>query len=168
MKAEKDYEELLRLFNKHKVRYCIIGSYAVAFYARPRYTKDIDILLDRSADNSRRVVQALNEFGFESLSLSEKDFQKKGTIIQLGYEPLRVDLLTGLEGLPFSRAWTNKKRGFFGKQSVPFISLADLILLKKKSKRLHDKIDMELLLASQKKARVAKPRRRASKPSVLT
>jgi len=168
MKAEKDYEELLRLFNKHKVRYCIIGSYAVAFYARPRYTKDIDILLDRSADNSRRVVQALNEFGFESLSLSEKDFQKKGTIIQLGYEPLRVDLLTGLEGLPFSRAWTNKKRGFFGKQSVPFISLADLILLKKKSKRLHDKIDMELLLASQKKARVAKPRRQASKPSVLT
>ncbi len=166
MKVEKDYEELLRLFNKHRVRYCIVGSYAVAFYARPRYTKDIDILLDSAVDNSRRVIQALNEFGFSSLSLSEKDFQIKGNILQLGYEPLRVDLLVGLEGLSFGRAWANKKRGLFGKQSVPFIGLADLIFLKKKSKRLQDKIDVELLQASQLKARSAKPGRRAVKRSL--
>jgi len=70
MRVEKDYEGLFRLFNKHRVRYCIIGSYAVAFYARPRYTKDIDILIEPNVDNSERVVRALNEFGFESLALS--------------------------------------------------------------------------------------------------
>jgi hypothetical protein len=74
MKAEKDFEELFALFNKHRVRYCIVGSYAVAFHARPRYTKDIDILIEASPKNSRSVVRALNEFGFKSLRLSDKDF----------------------------------------------------------------------------------------------
>ena len=74
MKAEKDFEELFALFNKHRVRYCIVGSFAVAFYARPRYTKDIDVLIEPSRENSRKVVRALNAFGFESLNLSEKDF----------------------------------------------------------------------------------------------
>ena len=72
--AEKDFEELFALFNKHRVRYCIVGSFAVAFYARPRYTKDIDVLIEPSRENSRKVVRALNAFGFESLNLSEKDF----------------------------------------------------------------------------------------------
>jgi len=63
MKVEKDYEELFALFNKHRVRYCIVGSYALAFYARPRYTKDIDILIEPSRENSGRIVRALNEFG---------------------------------------------------------------------------------------------------------
>ena len=62
MKVEKDYEDLLRLLNKHKVRYCIVGAYAVAFYARPRYTKDMDILVEPEIDNGRRIVKALNEF----------------------------------------------------------------------------------------------------------
>jgi hypothetical protein len=74
----------------NQVKYCIIGSYAVAFYARPQYTKDIDILIEPSVDNSQRVVRALNEFGFESSALSAADFRKKGNIIQLGYEPVRA------------------------------------------------------------------------------
>jgi uncharacterized protein involved in exopolysaccharide biosynthesis len=72
--AEKDFEELFALFNKHRVRYCIVGSFAVAFYARPRYTKDIDVLIEPSRENSRKVVRALNDFGFKSLKLSDKDF----------------------------------------------------------------------------------------------
>jgi len=68
MKVEKDYEELLKLFNKHKVKYCIIGAYAVAFYAKPRYTKDMDILVEPSIKNGQKIVNALNEFGFKSLT----------------------------------------------------------------------------------------------------
>ncbi|MBW1608994.1 MAG: hypothetical protein JRJ74_12975, partial [Deltaproteobacteria bacterium] len=85
MKVEKDYEELLELFSKHSVRYCIIGAYALAFYARPRYTKDIDILVENSTENARNVLKALHEFGFGSLPLSEEDFIEPGQIIQLGY-----------------------------------------------------------------------------------
>ncbi len=146
MKVEKDYEELFELFNKYKIRCCIVGSYALAFYVRPRYTKDIDILIEPSRDNSRKVVRALNEFGFASLNLSERDFQAKKRIIQLGFEPLRIDLLTGLEGCSFSRIWANKNRGFFGRARVYFIGLGDLIRLKKRSTRLQDKADLELLL----------------------
>jgi len=55
MKTEKDYEEFLELLNKHKVRYCIIGSYALSFHARPRYTKDIDILIEASLENAKKI-----------------------------------------------------------------------------------------------------------------
>jgi len=99
MKVEKDYEELLKLFNKHRVKYCIIGAYAVAFYAKPRYTKDMDILVEPSIKNGQKIVNALNEFGFKSLNLSEKDFSLRGKIIQLGYEPVRVDIITSRIGI---------------------------------------------------------------------
>jgi len=163
MKVEKDYAELFVLFNRHRVRYCIVGSYALAFYAAPRYTKDIDVLIEPSRDNSRRVVRALNEFGFKSLNLSEADFRIPKQIIQLGYEPLRVDLLTGLEGLTFGRVWTNRSRGVFGKERVYFIGLADLIRLKKRSGRAQDKADLELLLQAKPKKRAGVKNPRANR-----
>lgn len=149
MRVEKDYEELFKLFNKHRVRYCIIGSYAVAFYARPRYTKDIDILIEPSVGNSRRVVRALNEFGFEGLALSGADFRKKGNIIQLGYEPVRVDILTSLKGCAFARAWKNRETGQYGQENVCFIGLEDLIRLKKESSRSQDRADLIFLLETK-------------------
>ncbi|MGB7295477.1 MAG: nucleotidyltransferase [Candidatus Aminicenantales bacterium] len=149
MRVEKDYEELFKLFNKHKVRYCIIGAYAVAFYARPRYTKDIDILIEPSVDNSGRVVQALNEFGFESLALSAADFRKKGNIIQLGYEPVRIDILTSLKGCSFAGAWKYKETAKYGREKVYFIGLEDLIRLKKMSKRPQDSADLIFLLEAK-------------------
>ena len=99
MRIEKDYEELLGLLNKHKVKYCIVGAYAVAFHKKPRYTKDIDIFVEPSVENGKKIVDALNEFGFESLHLSENDFAEKGRIIQLGYEPVRVDIITEIAGV---------------------------------------------------------------------
>jgi hypothetical protein len=149
VRVEKDYEGLFRLFNKHRVRYCIIGSYAVAFYARPRYTKDIDILIEPSVDNSERVVRALNEFGFESLALSAADFRKKGNIIQLGYEPVRVDILTSLKGCSFARAWKHKETAKYGQGRVYFIGLEDLIRLKKSSARPQDRADLIFLLEAK-------------------
>lgn len=145
MKTEKDFEELLGLFNRHKVRYCIIGSYAVAFYAKPRYTKDIDILIEPSAVNGRRIIKALRDFGFDSLALSEGDFQTKKRIIQLGYEPLRIDLLTSVEGRSFQRVWKNRTSGAYGAIKANIIGLGDLMAMKKRSERLQDKMDLEAL-----------------------
>ncbi len=82
MKVEKGYEELLESFNKNNVKYCIIGAYALAFYARPRHTKAIDILVENSIENARRILKALNEFGFGSLQLLERDFTEPGQIIE--------------------------------------------------------------------------------------
>jgi len=149
VRVEKGYEELFKLFNKHRVRYCIIGSYAVAFYARPRYTIAIDILIEPSVDNSRRVVRTLTEFGFGSLALSASDFRKKGNIIQLGYEPVRVDILTSLKGCSFTHAWKHREAARYGHEKVCFIGLEDLIRLKKMSKRPQDRTDLIFLLETK-------------------
>lgn len=152
MKVEKDYEELLGLFNKHSVKYCIIGAYALAFYARPRYTKDIDILVENSIENAWRILKALHEFGFGSLPLSEQDFTEPGQIIQLGYEPVRIDLITSIKGIDFQEIWKNRSLGKFGEQQVFFIGINDLIASKKIANRSQDRADLEVLLEVLKKS----------------
>lgn len=145
MRLEPDYEELLKLFNKHRVKYCVVGAFAVAFYARPRYTKDMDILVEANLENGRRINKALKDFGFGSLKLSPEDFTKTKQIIQLGYEPVRIDLLTSIEGNSFEDVWKHKKHGIYGKTKVFFIGPDELIKNKKALNRKQDQADIELL-----------------------
>ncbi len=152
MKVEKTYEEFLGLLNRHNVRYCIIGAYAVAFYAKPRYTKDIDILIEPSRKNAQQVLNALNDFGFGELSISLEDLTDEGNILQLGYEPLRIDLLTKLEGFRFQEIWRNRVTAEYGSERVHFIGLDDLIQNKKRAARPTDKIDIDLLEKARKKS----------------
>ena len=149
MKTEKDYEEFLELLNEHKVRYCIIGSYALSFHARPRYTKDIDILVEASPENAKKILTALDKFGFGSLNLRVEDFSEKGNIIQLGYEPVRIDIITSLKGLDFSDIWENRVQGLYGNQKVNFIDRQNLINSKKLSNRIQDRADLELLQSNK-------------------
>jgi len=111
----------------------------------------MDILVEPKLENGVKIVKALNEFGFKSLGLTPNDFTKERQIIQLGYEPVRIDLLTSLPGLTFAKVWKNKKLGIYGKQKVFFISRDDLIETKKKTKRKQDFADLELLLKTKKK-----------------
>ena len=154
MRVEKDYEDLLKLFNKHNVRYCIIGAFAMAYYARPRYTKDMDLLIDPKPDNARKIIKALEDFGFASLGLAVGDFCQREKIIQLGYEPVRIDLITSIPGCSFNQVWKNSKTGKFGKQKVYFIGLNELIKNKKVTNRKQDKADLEILLAVRKKIKI--------------
>ena len=152
MKTEKDFEELLRLFNTNKVRYCIVGAYAVAFHAEPRYTKDMDIFVEPDRNNAGKIIKSLKEFGFGSLSLEEKDLIRKGKIIQLGYEPLRIDLLTSIDGCAFKEVWAGRAIGVYGKQKAIFIGLNELIKNKKKSGRKQDGVDIAILKSRKKRA----------------
>lgn len=145
MKTEKDYEEFLSLLNKHNVRYCVIGAFALAFHARPRYTKDIDILVESTTANAKQLLAALDEFGFLSLNLSIKDFSTRGNIIQLGYEPVKIDVITSIKGLDFDDIWENRIQGPYGKQTINYIDRQNLIRSKMLSNRAQDKADLELL-----------------------
>lgn len=145
MKVEKDYKELLELFNEHNVKYCIIGSFALAFYARPRYTKDLDILVEPTSQNARKILAALKDFGFGELDLTEQDFIEPGQVVQLGYEPVRIDLITSITGLDFVKIWKNRSSRRFGNIDVFFIGLKEFIESKKKADRLQDRADLELL-----------------------
>jgi predicted nucleotidyltransferase len=159
VKIEKDYEDILRLFNKYKVRYCIVGAFAVAFYARPRYTKDLDLLVSPDLRNGERIVKALNEFGFKAVGLDGEDFKEEGKIIQLGYEPVRIDLLTSVAGSSFEGIWKKRKIGTYGKEKVNFIGLEELIVNKRKSKRKQDQVDLEILLGVRLKKKKTKFRK---------
>ncbi len=153
--VEKDFEELLTLFNKHKVEYCIIGAFAVGFHAIPRYTKDLDIFVRPHIQNGAKIVAALRDFGFGSLKISEDDFSKPGAIIQLGHPPVRVDLLTTIDGCQFDAVWKGKVCGSLGDQSVYYIGLSELMKCKKAAGRSQDVADLVVLgkvKAKQKKA----------------
>ncbi|MBI5777942.1 MAG: nucleotidyltransferase [Planctomycetes bacterium] len=145
MHIEKDYEELLKLLNRHKVRYCVVGAFAVAFYSRPRYTKDMDILVEPSSANARKVIRALKDFGFKRLPMDETELAKPGQIVQLGYEPVRVDIITSIEGCEFGQVWKNRATGRYGKQKIYFIGLKELLKNKKALNRPQDKMDLDNL-----------------------
>jgi hypothetical protein len=145
MRLEKDYEEFIELLNEHSVQYLVVGAYAVSYYARPRNTGDIDFLVDNSSENILNLLQVLKKFGFAELDLTPNDFKGNDNIIQLGYEPVRIDIMTGISGVSFKEAYKNKVQDKLGNQSVYFISLNDLIANKKATGRTQDKADAELL-----------------------
>jgi hypothetical protein len=149
MKIQKDYEEFLELLNKHGARYCVIGSFALAFHARPRYTKDMDILVQPTGDNANAVLKALRDFGFESPELTKDDFLDPEKVIQIGYEPVRIDLLTSIPGCSFDDAWESRVTARYGSVDAFFIGKQALIESKRASGRKQDLADLELLEESR-------------------
>jgi hypothetical protein len=145
MNIQQDFEELLGLLEELKVEYLIVGGYAVAFHGYPRFTKDIDIFFNPSLENIRNLQRALIQFGFPAQELPIDLFQSKENVITFGVEPIRVDIISEIDGVEFSDAWEKKVRGSYGRVEVNFISRIDLIKNKKSTSRLQDKADAEKL-----------------------
>jgi hypothetical protein len=102
----------------------VIGGYAVAFHGYPRYTKDIDIWINRSPDNSKKMIKVLNEFGLGSLGLKQADFLKPNQIIQLGYPPNRIDIITSAMGIEFEECYKSKLKIRIDNIDINFIPLS--------------------------------------------
>ena len=143
--VQPDYEDMLQSLNRNEVRYCIVGSFALAFHAEPRYTKDLDILVESTLENGRKIIHALELFGFGELGLTAEDSSSESTIIQLGYAPVRIDLITSLQGLPFEVIWRERVQGIYGNTPTWFISRAHLIEAKRHAGRPQDLLDVETL-----------------------
>ncbi len=131
------------------MRYCIVGAYAVAFHVRPRYTKDMDLLVEPSSENGRKIVAALKEFGFGALKLTPDDFVSLDRFIQLGYEPVRVDLITSVTGCTFEQIWRHRVRGRYGRTRTWFIGKGELIRNKQVTARPIDQADVDVLLSKK-------------------
>jgi predicted nucleotidyltransferase len=141
----QDFKEFVISLNDNKVRYLVVGGYAVAYHGYPRYTKDIDIWIDLDPDNASRIVKALDQFGFASIGLTAEDFLETETIIQLGYPPNRIDLITSLSGVDFEDCYTNRESVEMDGVVVDFIDLESLRRNKKSSGRAQDLADLENL-----------------------
>lgn len=150
MKVEKDFEDFIEWLNKHEVNYLIVGAYALALFAEPRNTGDIDIFIERSKENAEKIISVLNDFGFESLGLTAKDFVKKNMVVQLGVQPVRIDIISSISGVNFDEAYVFKEVKQFGKTTANFISKEFLIKNKKATARKKDLADLELLLKKKK------------------
>jgi hypothetical protein len=144
-KIPQDFKELLELLNSHKVEYLVVGSYALAFHGAPRFTGDIDLFVKPEGDNAKRILAALDEFGFGSLKFSESDFTSPDNVVQLGVPPVRVDIMTSLTGVSWERAQAGKVRGNYDKTPVYFISKQELIANKTALGRQKDLADIEAL-----------------------
>jgi len=141
----KDFKELLQLLNSKKVEYLVVGGYAVALYGYPRATGDMDIWIAISKDNARKTVEALKEFGFNTPRLKEELFFEKEKNIRMGNPPLRIEILTSIDGVEFTECYGNKKTVTIDDIGINFISLEDLKKNKKASGRYQDLADLENL-----------------------
>ena len=148
MPASLHFKELLRSLNEHQVKYLIVGAYAVMKYTEPRYTKDLDIWIEPTRENARRVFAALKEFGAPLSDVTPEDFTKTDLIFQLGLAPHRVDILMAVEGLDFAKAWERQVQASFEDLTMIVVCKEDLLISKEAAGRPQDLIDADALRAS--------------------
>ena len=151
LKLETDFIDFVKLCNKYEVEYLVIGGYAVSIHGYPRSTKDFDVCIKISEENASKMVQVIKDFGFGKLKLAKGDFLKKDFITQLGHEPVRIDILNDLDGVPFEQAWLNKRIMDFEGSTINFIGYNELLKVKQKAGRPQDLADISKLKSRNKK-----------------
>lgn len=145
MQFDRDFREFLACLAAHDVRFLVVGGYAVAAHGHPRYTGDLDLWVWTGAENAESLLTALADFGFGSMGLVANDFTEPGRVVQLGYPPVRIDLLTSIDGVEFESCFDRRVEVVVDGLSVPFIALDDLRRNKASSGRPQDLADLAAL-----------------------
>jgi len=145
MLTSPDFRELLSLLEKYKVRYLVVGGYAVMKYTEPRFTKDLDLWISTDQENAKAVYAVLKQFGAPLNGLAPADFSQEGYFYQMGNPPFRLDVMMSISGVAFETAWANREKVQVEGLAIPFISKADLIKSKEASGRDQDLIDAKKL-----------------------
>ena len=141
----KDFKEFVELLNSESVEYLVVGGYALAAHGHPRYTGDIDFWIATSPENVDRLLRALNAFGFGGVGLSQADFLVPEAVIQLGFPPARIDLLTAIDGVSFENCYPKRLMVQLGGTPLPIIDLESFKANKRASGRAKDLADLESL-----------------------
>jgi hypothetical protein len=154
-----DFKELLFVLNVHRVKYLVVGAYAVSIHAQPRATKDLDILVQADARNAKAVFAALTQFGAPLQGLTPADFAEPGPFFRMGRAPVGVDILTEIPGVGFDVAWRRRVEAVIDPATglkAFFISRDDLIAAKLAAARPQDLADVD---AIRKAVESQRPRR---------
>ena len=145
MEVQQDFKDLLALFNAHKVDYVMVGAHALAYHGAPRYTGDMDILVRPDLENAKRILHALDEFGFGSLGLEVEDFTVPDKVVQLGVAPVRIDIVTSITGVSWEDVVAGRVAGKYGGLEVYYIGKKEFILNKRALGRKKDLADLEAI-----------------------
>jgi len=140
-----DFRDLFAALNEAGARYLLVGGYAVAFHSEPRFTKDLDVWTEPGPDNAARVLEALRRFGAPLHELTAAHLARPGTVFQIGVAPNRIDVVTGIDGVEFPEAWTERAETTYGDQQVPVIGRHHLVQNKRASARPQDLLDLSIL-----------------------
>ena len=158
MKLPPDWSELIGSLCAQRVRFVIVGAHALAAHGRPRATGDLDILVEPTAINARRLGRALEAFGFPVLARQARRFATPDRMATLGREPLRIDLMTSISGVSFARAWKGRITVRLGRHRIGILGRKEFVANKRAAGRVKDLLDLELLREGA--GRPAKPLRR--------
>jgi hypothetical protein len=142
MEFDRDFSEFVALLARHDVRYMIVGGYALAAHGLPRATGDLDAWIWTDSSNADRLLVALEEFGFGGIGIEHDDLTSDDCVVQLGYPPYRIDLLTRISGVDFDSAWRRHIEVVLDGVVVPFIGREDLIENKRATGRPQDVADV--------------------------
>jgi predicted nucleotidyltransferase len=145
MELDPTFREFIASLLAREVRFLVVGGYAVALHGHPRYTADLDVWVLVDEQNAEAVVQALTDFGLGGMGLSAEDFMEPDRVVQLGYPPLRIDLMTSIDAVDFPEAYERRVEVEVDGVDVPFISLEDLRRNKEATGRAQDLADLEAL-----------------------
>jgi hypothetical protein len=145
MPVNPDFSDLLSAFNAAGVEYLLVGAHALAAHGHVRATRDLDVWVRPSAANAARAYDALRRFGAPLHDLSEADLTTPGLVFQIGVAPVRIDVLTSIDGVGFPEAWRDRVATTFGDVPVPVLSRDHLIRNKRATGRLQDLADIERL-----------------------
>jgi predicted nucleotidyltransferase len=141
----QDFLAFIGLLEEENVDYLVVGGYAVGLHGFPRYTGDIDFFVAISEENAGRILRVFDKFGFGGIGLTAEDFLEKDFVVEIGREPRKIQILTGIDGVSFSECFARKIEVEIGGMAVKFIGKDDLILNKAASGRPKDRIDLEEL-----------------------
>jgi hypothetical protein len=141
----EDFRDLLHAFVAHDVRFLVVGAYALAVLGRPRATADLDVWIDARPANAKRTFAALADFGAPLRDLRVEDLARPGVVFQIGLPPLRIDVLTAIDGVDFAAAWRRRIIADFDGVDVPVICREDFVANKRATGRLKDRADAERL-----------------------
>ncbi len=146
MVLNKDFREFIALLNAYQIKYLVVGGYAVTIHGYPRFTNDIDIWFWIDKSNAENLIKALKDFGFGSLNIEIEDFLHPNKVIQLGYPPNRIDLLTSISGVEFDECYPKRVNVDIAGIKIDFIDIESLKKNKKASARHKDLNDLENLM----------------------
>ncbi|MBI5767146.1 MAG: nucleotidyltransferase [Verrucomicrobia bacterium] len=141
----RDFREFIGLLNAKRVRYLVVGGYAVAYHGYPRATGDIDIFIELSRRNATAMVEVFERFGFTGFDLKPEFFMEKGEVVRLGREPLKLEILNDISGVTFDACYRQRVKARIEGLRVNFIDLPELLRNKRASGRDKDLLDLKHL-----------------------
>ncbi len=145
MAYQRDFRDLLELLNVNEVEYVIVGAHALAYHGAPRYTGDMDIYVRPTDGNAKRILNALAQFGFDSLGLKLEDFNQPDKVVQLGFPPVRIDLITSISGVTWEESYSGSISDYYGETPVRYLGKKEFVKNKRASGRLKDLADLEAI-----------------------